>query len=333
MRAVWYERQGPAQEVLQYGEMPLPVPTPGEVRVRLRASAVNPADANRRAGRLHDMDYPRIIPNSDGVGVIDAIGEGVSHQRVGERVWVCFGQRGRPFGTAAEYICLPEELACGLPSHVSDAQGACLGIPCMTAWCALFGPGPIAGSTILVTGGAGAVGHYAIQLAKWAGAFVIATVSSALKSWHAMRAGADIVVDYTQTQVLEQVRHAAPHGVQRIVDVDAVANTELVLHVAAEGAIWVSYAIGASATSALSMAQIIRKNLRVQGLYLSGLPVDVRRSVQRGVCRWVTETPEAIHMVDSIFPLNQTALAHQAVEARSKIGTVIVCCDESTART
>jgi len=330
VRAVWYERQGPAQEVLQYGEMPTPVPASGEVRVRLLASAVNPADANRRAGRLHGMDYPLIIPNSDGAGEIDAVGEGVSSRCVGKRVWVYFGQRGRAFGTAAEYICLPEELVSDLPSHVSDVQGACLGIPCMTAYCALFDHAMPAGTTVLVTGGAGAVGHYAIQLAKWAGAFVITTVSSAAKAEHALRAGADVVVDYTQPDALNMIRHAAPRGVQRIVDVDAVANADIVLQAAAERAVWVTYALGASASGGgLPTVQIIRKNLQLRGLYLSGLPAEVRRNAQLGVRRWLSEMPQALHTVDSVFPLHETALAHQAVEARTKIGTVVVRCGEA----
>ena len=183
MKAVWYERQGPAQEVLHYGELPTPVPAPGEVRVRLRASAVNPADANRRAGRLHGMEFPRIIPNSDGAGIIDQVGDGVTRLKQGQRVWLFNGQRnGRAFGTAAEYIALAERLVTPLPDQLSFAQGATLGIPAMTAWCALFADGPIAGKTVLVTGGAGAVGHYAVQFAKWGGARVIATVSSAAKA-------------------------------------------------------------------------------------------------------------------------------------------------------
>jgi NADPH2:quinone reductase len=329
LKAVWYERQGAAQEVLQYGDLPTPTPARGEVRVRLRASAVNPADANRRAGRLHVMEFPCIVPNSDGAGVIDAVGEGVSARRVGERVWVYFGQRGRAFGTAAEYICLPEEFACALPDHVSDEEGACLGIPCMTAYCALFEDGPFDGGTVLVTGGAGAVGHYAIQLAKWAGARVLATVSSEAKAEHARRAGADAVIDYTTARVKEQVQLAAPRGVQRIVDVDAVANAELVLCVASDGAAWVSYAVGAQPVGALSMARVIRKNLRLRGLYLSGLPAHVRRNAHLGVRRWLAETPGAIHTVDSRFPLHATAQAHLAVEARTKLGTVIVRCDEA----
>lgn len=332
MKAVWYDRLGPAEEVLQYGDLPTPTPGPGEVRVRLRASAVNPADANRRAGRLHAMEFPRIIPNSDGAGVIDAVGEGVSEARVGERVWVYFGQRGRPFGTAAEYICLPEALASPLPDHVSDAEGACLGIPCMTAWCALFGDGPIAGSTVLVTGGAGAVGHYAVQLARWGGARVLATVSSPAKAEHARRAGAHEVVDYTQGQAAQQLRAAAgPGGVQRIVDVDAGNNAALVTQLAAEGAAWVAYAIGAPPAQAFPIAALIRGNLRLQGLYLSGLSAQVRRQAQLGVRRWLAETPGAIHAVDRSFSLRETAQAHRAVEAKNKLGTVVVLCDAAAA--
>lgn len=328
MKAVWYEKQGLAQEVLVVGELPTPVPAPGEVRVRLRASAVNPADANRRAGRLHAMEFAQIIPNSDGAGVIDAVGLGVDARRIGERVWVYFGQRGRAFGTAAQYICLPEALACELPDHMSDEEGACLGIPGMTAYLALFDADPIEGRTVLVTGGAGAVGHYAVQLAKWGGATVIATVSSPDKAAHARRAGADVVVIYTAADALQQVVDAAgAQGVHRIVDVDAVANSDLVMNVASEGATWVSYAIGPNAVTALPLSSVIRKNLRLRGLYLSGLSASVRREAQLGVQRWARETPGAIHAVDQRFPLHATAEAHLAVEAKKKMGTVVVLCD------
>lgn len=330
MLAVWYERQGAARDVLQYGELDTPEPGPGEVRVRLRASAVNPADANRRAGRLHGMEFARIVPNSDGAGEIDAVGEGVSPARLGERVWIYFGQRGRPFGTAAQYICVPQELACELPSHLSFEEGACLGIPGMTAYCALFGDGPIAGQTVLVTGGAGAVGHYAVQLAKWGGAQVIATVSSPDKAAHARRAGADVVVDYKSPEALQQVRLATgAQGVHRIVDVDTAANAAMVLEVAAEDAAWLSYAIGPEGVTALPMARVIRKNLRLRGLYLSGLGADERRKAQLGMCRWLAESPGALHAVDSRFPLHDTAGAHLAVEAKSKMGTVVVLCDSA----
>lgn len=328
MKAVWYERQGPAAEVLQFGELPTPKPGAGEVRVRLRTSAVNPADANRRAGRMHGMEFPLIIPNSDGAGVIDAVGPGVDPQRVGERVWLYFGQRGRPFGTAAEYICLPQELVCELPDAVSDAEGACLGIPCMTAYCALFMDGPVNGKTVLVTAGAGAVGHYAVQLAKWGGARVVATVSSAEKARHALRGGADAVVDYTQPDAQEQLLEAAGGArVDRIVDVDAVANTGLVLSAASEGAVWVGYAMGAQSTAMLPASQLIRRNLSLRGLYLSGLSAPLRRQAQLGVQRWLAEIPGAIHTVDRRFALRDTAQAHLAVEAKNKLGTVVVMCE------
>src|SRR6266852_1112720 len=157
MKAVWYERTGAAPDVLTFGDTPTPVAGPGEVRVRLEASGGKPADAGRRAGSYRPMEFPRVIPNSDGAGIVDQVGDGVTRLQTGQRVWLYNGQRnGRAFGTAAEYIALAEHLATPLPDNVSFAAGATLGIPCMTAWCCLFGDGAIAGQTVLVTGRAGA---------------------------------------------------------------------------------------------------------------------------------------------------------------------------------
>src|ERR1700687_6247669 len=179
MKAVWYERTGAAVDVLSFGDVPPPGAGPGEVRVRLEPPAVNPADVGRRAGSYRAMEFERVIPNSDGAGTVDQLGDGVTRLGVGQRVWLYNGQRnGRAFGPAAEHIALAEHLVTPLPDDVSFAAGATLGIPCMTAWCCLFGDGPIAGLTVLVTGGAGAVGHYAVQLAKGGGARVIATIST-----------------------------------------------------------------------------------------------------------------------------------------------------------
>src|SRR6266481_1145544 len=203
MKAVWYERTGAAPDVLTYADMPTPVAGPGEVRVRLEASGVNPADVGRRGGSYRAMEYPRVIPNSDGAGIVDQAGHGVTRLRAGQRVWLFNGQRnGRAFGTAAEYISLAEHLVTPLPDGLTFAEGATLGIPGMTAWCCLYGDGPITGQTVLVTGGAGAVGHYAVQLAKWGGARVIATVSSALKAEQARLAGADFTINYKTEDVV-----------------------------------------------------------------------------------------------------------------------------------
>src|SRR6478752_7734749 len=226
MKAVWYERTGAAPDVLTFGDMPTPVAGSGEVRVRLEASGVNPADAGRRAGSYRPMEYPRVIPDSDGAGIVDQIGDGVTRLQVGQRVWLYNGQRnGRAFGTAAEYIALAEHLVTPLPDNVLFAAGATLGIPCMTAWCCLFGDGPIAGRTVLVTGGAGAVGHYAVQLAKGGGARVIATVSSSAKAEQARLAGADLVIDYKTGDVVAQaLAFTGQRGVDRVVDVDFGGN-------------------------------------------------------------------------------------------------------------
>lgn len=225
MLAAWYERNGAARDVLTLGEMPDPVAGPGEVVVRILASGVNPSDVKSRQGTRGPMAFPRVIPQSDGAGIIVAAGEGVAASRVGQRVWVYNAQWQRPFGTAAELVALPAAMAMPLPESVSYAAGACLGIPASTAHHAVFADGPVARKTVLVTGGAGAVGHYAIQLARWGGARVLATASSAEKAEHAGEAGAEAVFNYRSEDVAAKVMAAtAGAGVDRIVEVDLGAN-------------------------------------------------------------------------------------------------------------
>ena len=182
MYATWYEQQGSADHVLQSGAMDIPLPGPEEVLVRVHTSGVNPSDIKRRSAYLNQpMVFPRIIPHSDGAGIIEAVGSAVASSRIGERVWLWNAQFGRPFGTAAEYAVLPATQAVHLPDAIDFETGACLGIPALTAHRALFVDGPIHGQTVVIAGGAGAVGHAAIQLAKWGGATVITTVSSTEK--------------------------------------------------------------------------------------------------------------------------------------------------------
>src|SRR4051794_31603544 len=177
MRAAWYDRQGPAAEVLRVGDLPAPEPGPGDVRVRLRFSGINPGDTKKRIDRFGlGMPFPRVVPHSDGSGVIESVGEGVDAGRVGRRVWVYGAQSYRPFGTAAQLTVVPAEQAVELPEEVSDELGACLGIPGITAHRAVFADGPVTGRTVLVHGVLGAVGSLAAQLARWGGAEVITTV-------------------------------------------------------------------------------------------------------------------------------------------------------------
>ncbi|UUZ67322.1 alcohol dehydrogenase catalytic domain-containing protein [Polaromonas sp. P2-4] len=183
MKAAWYSRNGEARDVLQVGELPDPQPGPGEVRVRLATSGVNPSDVKSRRGR--PLSNERVVPHSDGAGVVDAVGAGVSASRIGERVWIWNGQWQRSMGTACEAIALPEAQAVELPKGTSFDAGACLGIPALTAVQAVHLAGPLAGRDVLITGAGNAVGHYVTQLATQAGARVIGTVGSEAKAVHA----------------------------------------------------------------------------------------------------------------------------------------------------
>ena len=229
MRAAYYEKNGPARDVLKLGEVETPRPGAGEVRVKLAVSGVNPSDVKGREGRTRKIAFPRVIPHSDGAGVIDMVGDGVAAARVGERVWTWNAQWKRAFGTCAEYVVLPAALAVRLPEHVSFEEGACFGIPAMTAYHAVAVAEAWAGSTILVSGGAGSVSHYAIQFAKARGAVVITTVSSAEKARIAEDAGADHVIDYKRENVGERVMELTDKaGVDAIVELDLSANAKLI---------------------------------------------------------------------------------------------------------
>ena len=327
MKAVWYERTGAATDVLSFGEMPTPQAGPGEVRIRLEASGVNPSDVGRRAGSYRAMEYPRVIPNSDGAGVVDQLGEGVSRLSIGQRVWFFNGQRnGRAFGTAAETIALANHLVTPLPDDVSFAAGATLGIPGMTAWCCLFADGPIVGQTVLVTGGAGAVGHYAVQLAKWGGARVIATVSSPAKAEQAQRAGADLVVNYKSEDVAARVMaFTAGHGVNRVVDVDFGGNLATTLKLMAMNSTIAIYATNGNRNPALPVRELMEKCIELRALILPALPPPLHAAAKADISKWLAAGPR-IHNIAAQFPLAQTAQAHLAVEKGDKLGTVIVDC-------
>ena len=327
MKAVWYERTGAAPDVLSFGDMPTPVAGPGEVRIRLESSGINPADVGRRAGSYRAMEYPRVIPNSDGAGIVDQVGNGVTRLSVGQRVWLFNGQRnGRAFGTAAEYIALAEPLVTPLPDTVSYAAGATLGIPGMTAWCCLFGDGPVAGQTVLVTGGAGAVGHYAVQLAKWGGARVIATVSSAMKAEQARLAGADLVIDYkTEDVAAKALAFTGQRGVDRVIDVDFGGNIATTLKMMAMNSTIAAYATNGNRNPVLPMRELMEKCIAVRALVLFALPQPLLAAAQADISKWLAAGTR-IHNIAGQFPLSETAQAHLAVEKGDKLGTVVVDC-------
>lgn len=324
MRAVWYDRQGAADEVLTCGELPTPEAGHGEVRVRLEASGVNPSDTYRRRGPPA-MEYPRVVTNSDGAGVVDQVGPGVSQHWLGKRVWLYNGQRnGRWMGTAAEYIALSADLVTELPDHVSFAEGATLGVPAMTAHRSVFVAGPVQGKTLLVTGGAGAVGHYAVQLATWAGARVIATVSSPEKAERARAGGAAHNINYRQEDVAARVLDITNGvGVDHIAEVDFGGNLAATLRcLRVNGSIMI-YATNGDREPKLPVRELMQKNLTVCAMSLAGVPHPDRRRAQSDIAAW-TATPGRILSVAARFRLQQTAAAHQAVERGDKVGTVVV---------
>lgn len=327
MNAAWYTRQGKPTEVMQFGEQPTPHAGAGEVRVHLHASGVNPADSNRTVGRTYAMEGPLIIPDSDASGIVDEVGAGVDATWLKRRVWLYNGQRGgRLLGTAAEFIALNVDLVSALPGNTSFEEGACLGIPCMTAHrCVTLG-GDIKGKTVLVTGGAGAVGHYAVQWAKRFGARVIATVSTAEKAAHALTAGADFTVNYRNQDVVARIRDiTANAGVHHVVDVDFGGNLTTTMALVANNGSIVYYATKGNVTPMLTAPELMRKNLSVHGVLLNGAPHAARKRAQLDIVQWLNEGGMQ-HTVSAVFPLARTGEAHEAVESGTKRGTVVVAC-------
>ncbi len=325
MRAVWYDRQGRADEVLTVGELPTPAAGPGDVRIRLEASGVNPSDTYRRRGGEFAMEYPRVVPNSDGAGTVDQVGPGVPERWLGKRVWLYNGQRnGRWCGTAAEYIALDVDLVTELPAHVPFAEAATLGVPGMTAHRCVFVAGPVHGRIVLVTGGAGAVGHYAVQLASWAGATVIATVSSPEKAERARAGGAAHVIDYKREDVAARVRELTNGaGVDHIVEVDFGGNLAATLKAVRPTGSIAIYATNGDRTPKLPVRELMQHNLSIHAMSLAGVPHEARRRAQSDIARWLAGGGRLLS-VAARFPLAETAAAHQAVERGGKVGTVVV---------
>src|SRR5437764_12279934 len=324
MRAVWYDRQGAADDVLECGELPTPEAGYDEVRVRLEASGVNPSDTYRRRGPPA-MEYPRVVANSDGAGVVDQVGPGVPERWLGKRVWLYNGQRnGRWMGTAAEHIALSADLVTELPDHVSFAEGATFGVPGTTAHRCVFVAGPVQGKTLLVTGGAGAVGHYAVQLAGWAGARVLATVSSPEKAERARSGGAAHVIDYRREDVAARILDITDGvGVDHIVEVDFGGNLAAALRcLRVNGSIMI-YASNGDREPKLPVRDLMQKNLAVYSMSSARVPHPDRKRAQSAIAAWMA-SPGRILSVAGRFPLYETAAAHEAVEAGGKVGTVVV---------
>jgi NADPH:quinone reductase len=322
VKAAVYERTGPCAEVLRVAEVPRPDPGPGEVRVRVHASAINPTDVKTRGGATPRPIDGYQIPHHDGAGVIDAVGPGVAASRVGQRVWTWFAAFGRRWGTAAEWTVVPERQAVPLPDGVSFEFGASLGVPAMTAHYCVFADGPVQGAAVLVAGGAGAVGHFAVELASWGGAAqVVATASGPAKAQLATAAGASHVVRYTDPDAADQVRAAAGGPVDRIVEVALGANLALDLAAVAPGGTIVCYA-AEPADPALPVRACMTANVVLRFVLLYGIPAAAQDQAVAGVSAALAAGALS-ELPARRFSLDEIVAAQEAVE-RGADGKVVV---------
>ena len=332
---MYRETGGP--DVLTLVERPEPEPGPGEVLVRVAVSGVNPTDwkARRGDGPGQKLRFPEIVPNQDGAGTIVGVGEGVDTGRVGERVWLWEAARGRPNGTAQELLAIPSRQAVRLPDGVDLDLAAAIPIPAMTAHRCLtvgvdapanLGPGALGGRNVLVAGGAGAVGHAAIELAAWSGATVITTVSGPEKAALASAAGVHHVVNYREPGAADAIRERAPDGVDIVVEVDPVANADLDRAVIADNGTIASYASVVDDLR-IDVGDAMQLNTRYQFVLVYTMPseakdvaiADITDALTAGVLRVGDEAGLPLHR----FPLERTAEAHAAVEAGA-VGKVLI---------
>jgi NADPH:quinone reductase len=323
MKAAWYTRNGAARDVLTVGEMPMPEPGPGAVRVRLVTSGVNPSDVKSRRGAPPAFD--RIVPHSDGGGVIDAVGPGVPASRVGERVWIWNGQWKRASGTAATFIALPAEQAVRLPDAVDFAAAACLGIPALTALQGVRLLGPLAGRTILVTGASSAVGHYITQMAVRAGARVIGTVGSDAKAAHAKAAGAAATIAYKSEDVAARVRALTDgRGADGVIDMDFSTTAPMLAQgVLAPHGTLVVYGSNVPGDNAVPFRPCLVNSVAIRFFLVYDLTADDRRTALDALTGML-ERGELVHTIGARFPLDAIAQAHEAVETGATIGNVVI---------
>lgn len=325
MQAVWYEQQGVAEQVLKFGERDLPTVGAGDVLVRLHSSAVNPSDIKKRSG-AQAVAFPAgfIIPHSDGAGVIEAVGSSISENRLGQRVWVYQAQFERHSGTAAQYVAVPSMSAPALPDDIGFDVGACLGIPLMTAHRAVFIQGDVDGLNILVTGASGRVGYYAAQLAKLAGARVIATAGSEARCQVARQTGADEVLNYRTDDLPAAIAEfTGGKGVNRIVEVEFGVNAETSATVLQNGGIISTYSSSLAAQPTIPFYPLMFKNITINLILVYSMPETAKQQAILDINRALAKN-QLQHRIAQTLPLAETVKAHEAIEQGGKDGCIVI---------
>ena len=325
MRAAWFDKFGSAQEVLQVGSLETPTAGSGEVLVRLHTSAINPSDVKKRAGSFPDLlDSGYVIPNSDGAGIIEAVGEGVDSKRIGERVWVYQAQFARRFGTAAECVAVESARAAILPDNVGFDIGACLGIPAMTAHRCVFADGDVSGQTLLITGGAGRVGQYAAQWASQAGANVIASASNEEDVAACTRAGAHHIVNHRSENFLEATLDATGgQPVDRIVDVEFGANLPITTELLRVGGAIATYSSTQVPEPKLPFFKMMYKDITLRFVIVYAMPESAKQHAIADIVR-ALRADQLQHQVAASMPLDEIASGNELVEQGSIRGAVIL---------
>ena len=324
MKAAWYEQTGDAADVLKVGELPDPSPDSNEVLISVKTSGINPSDVKIRAGARGDLQFSRIVPHSDGAGIIVDVGKSVDSNRIGERVWIWNAAYGRPNGTCAELISLPENQAVAMSDHVSFEAAACLGIPASTAYYGIFAEGSVQNKTLMITGGAGAVGFYGIQLAKWAGAKVISTVSSKEKFKIAEDAGADLILNYKKDNVVDSVlEFTKGNGVDRVLEVEFGGNIQINPKIINTNGTIAAYASMGNIEPTLPFYDFMFKGIKINTFLIYSICKKDRKMLVEGMTKALNENALK-HLIASSFSLDDVVDAHKEVESNKSVGNVIV---------
>ena len=324
MKAAWYEKIGAAAEVLHVGEIENPQPNEGEVLVELKTSGVNPSDVKTRAGARGELQFPKIIPHSDGGGIITQVGQGVDQGRIGERVWIWNGAFGRAHGTCAEMIALPSDQAVSLPDETSFEAAACLGIPASTAYYGMLCDGSVENQTVLVTGGAGAVGYYGIQLAKWSGATVITTVSGDEKAKVASDAGADLIINYREEDVVSTIKDFTnDEGVDRILEVEFGGNLSVSEEVIKPNGTVAAYGSVEVMEPSLPFYNLMFKGVKLN-TYLIYIVSESDRSMIVNGLNEAMNDGALNHIIAESYALDDIINAHQSMESNQVIGNIVI---------
>ena len=325
MKAAWYNSFGSAEEVLNIGEFDTPEPGAGEVKIRVYASGVNPSDTKKRFGANPALlDDGPVIPNSDGAGEIVSVGEGVSPSRVGERVWVYNAQYGRRLGTSAEYVCLPSDYAIMLPESADYNAGAMMGIPAMTSHRCLFADGSVEGQTLLITGGAGRVGYYAIQWAKQYGATVISTASSDASREQCNNAGADLVVRHpSEESVKEILEYTNGKKIDRIIEGDFGANLLPVLEVLKTGGTIATYSSMTDMNPSIPFVRMMFMDITIRMVLVYEMPKEAKEHAAKDITTMLSQN-RFDNRVAKEYSLDDIASAHTLIESGKPYGSVII---------